>query len=91
MANHKSALKAHKQSVARAARNSSIKSRVKTFSNKVSIAVNSGNFENAVQSLRVAESEIMKSVTKGVLKLNTAARKVSKLAKKVKSLEVKTA
>ncbi|CAG7591585.1 MAG: 30S ribosomal protein S20 [Candidatus Midichloria sp.] len=91
MANHKSALKAHKQSVIRAARNSSVRSRVKTFSNKVIAAVNSGSFESSVQSLRVAESEIMKSVTKGVLKLNTAARKVSKLAKKVKSLEAKTA
>ncbi|MDJ1407667.1 MAG: 30S ribosomal protein S20 [Candidatus Midichloria sp.] len=86
MTNHKSALKAHKQSVVRAARNFSVRSRVKTFSNKVIAAVNSGSFESSVQSLRVAESEIMKSVTKGVLKLNTAARKVSKLAKKVKPL-----
>ena len=91
MANHKSALKAHKQSLVRAARNSAIKSRVKTFSGKVDVAIKGGNLENAVQSLRVAESEIMKSVSKGVLKLNTAARKVSKLAKKVKSLEVRLA
>ena len=91
MANHKSALKAHRQSVIRSMRNSAIKSKVKTFSGKVDAAIRGGNLENAIQSFRIAESEIMKSVSKGVLKLNTAARKVSKLAKKVKSLEVKTA
>ena len=91
MANHKSASKAHKQSVVRSVRNSAIKSRVKTFSGKVDLAIKSGSLENAVQSFRTAESEIMKSVSKGVLKLNTAARKVSKLAKKVKSLEARPA
>jgi len=89
MANHKSALKAHRRSIKSAAKNSSIRSRVKTFSNKFEAAVKTGNFENAVNAFKTAESEIMKSVTKGVLKLNTAARKVSRLAKKIKALEMK--
>ena len=43
--------------------------------------------EDATKSFRIAESEIMKSVSKGVIKLNTASRKVSKLARRFKALE----
>ena len=87
MANHKSAAKAHKRSVDRAARNTAIKSKVKTFAKKVDTTIASGNIDSVREMFRTAESEIMKSVSKGVLKLNTAARRVSKLAKKLKALE----
>ena len=84
---HKSALKAHRQSVRNAIRNSSIKSRIKTFAKKADLAIKSGSIEDATKSFRIAESEIMKSVSKGVIKLNTASRKVSKLARRFKALE----
>ncbi len=87
MANHKSAIKQHKKSSIKAKLNSSVRSRIKTFIRKVDSQVSLGNFDNAIQAFRVAESEIMKSVGKGILKLNTASRKVSYLAKKVKSID----
>ncbi|CAL7963430.1 30S ribosomal protein S20 [Alphaproteobacteria bacterium] len=87
MANHESAVKAHRQSKKRALRNRNIKSKVKTFISKVEDLVKRQNLDIALPAFRAAESEIMKSVTKGILKLNTASRKVSRLAKKIKVLE----
>lgn len=87
MANHKSALKAHKQSLKRAQKNRSIKQRVKTFTNSFNNILLEGNLDTARDFFRTVESEIMKSVSKGVLKLNTAARKVSRLSKKLNKLQ----
>ena len=58
-----------------AARNKSIKSRVKTFVKKVLIAVEAKNVDEAKAALQVAYKELDKAVTKGVLKKNTASRK----------------
>ena len=91
MAQHKSAIKAHKQSLKRALRNKSTKSKIKTYTRKLEQLVKLKNFENAKSTLSQVESIIMKAVTKKVLKLNTASRKVSRLAQKVKSLETSTA
>jgi small subunit ribosomal protein S20 len=87
MANHKSAVKAHKKSLVRRARNISILSRIKTFIKKVEELIVSGKQDEATMAMRKAESEIMKGVSKGVLKKNSGSRKVSKLTKKVKSLK----
>jgi|APCry1669189070_1035195.scaffolds.fasta_scaffold91674_1 small subunit ribosomal protein S20 len=87
MAQHKSAIKAHKQSIKRVLRNKATKSKIKTFTKKVEELVKLNDLANATPALRIAESTIMKAVTKKVLKLNTASRKVSRLAHKVKSLE----
>lgn len=84
MANHKSAKKQHKQSLIHAQRNRSTLSRLKTFVKKVLYAVEQKDSVSAQSYFRLAESEIMKAAKRGVLKLNNAARKVSKLCKKVK-------
>lgn len=86
MATHKSAKKAHLISLKNKARNSSVLSRMKTFVKKVEQSISNKDIKEAEAALRTAESEIMKSVTKGILKLNTASRKVSRLAKRVKAL-----
>jgi small subunit ribosomal protein S20 len=87
MAQHESAIKAHKQSLKRALRNRVTKTQIKTYSKKVDDGVASKDLDKAIAALRKAESVIMKAVTKNVLKLNTASRKVSKLAHKVKAIE----
>lgn len=89
MANHKSAEKAHRQSLKRAARNRSVRSRVKTFITHFKAALKTNNLETATIAFRNAESEMMKSVSKGVYHLNTAARKVSRLCQMLKQLEGK--
>lgn len=67
-------------------RNQAIKSRVKTFVKKVLVAVEAKNVEEAKSTLSLAFKELDKSVTKGVLKKNTASRTKSRLSLKVKAL-----
>ena len=69
-----------------AARNKSIKSRVKTFVKKVLSAVEAKNVDEAKAALQVAYKELDKAVTKGLLKKNTASRKKSRLTLKVNAL-----
>ena len=71
----------------RAERNQAVKSRVKTEVKKVEAAAAAGNKEEAAKVLADATSQIEKAATKGVLKKNTASRKVSRLAKIVNSME----
>jgi|JI10StandDraft_1071094.scaffolds.fasta_scaffold941562_2 small subunit ribosomal protein S20 len=89
MATHKSAVKAHRISLKNKDRNQSILSRIKTFIKKLEEMLTSGDHTAAKTALQNAESEIMKGASKGALKKNTAARKVSRLTKKVKKLEKK--
>jgi small subunit ribosomal protein S20 len=86
MANHKSAVKAARQIEKRTVINRARKSRILTFIRKVEAAISTGNKKEAQDTFRVAESEIMKGASHGVLKLNTAARKISRLCAKVKQL-----
>lgn len=67
-------------------KNQAIKSRVKTFVKKVLVAVEAKNVEEAKSTLSLAFKELDKSVTKGVLKKNTASRYKSRLSLKVKAL-----
>ncbi len=61
-------------------------SRIRTFEKKVVAAIESGDKKAAAEALRAAQPEIMRGVTKGVLHKNTAARKVSRFSKRIKSL-----
>ncbi len=86
MANIKSAKKRILVAELRAARNKAIKSKVKTASKKVELAITAGNKEDAVLKLREAVSAINKAKSKGVYHRNNAARKVSKLTKAVNEI-----
>jgi small subunit ribosomal protein S20 len=88
MANHKSTKKSMLQIEKRTLINRSRKSRIHTFIKKVEAAIQAGDKVKAQESFRIAESEIMKGVTKRVMKLNNAARKVSKLSARVKAMVV---
>lgn len=89
MAIHKSAIKAHRRSEIKRVSNMSVISAVKTFIKKVEAFISANKPEEARAALRVAESQIMRANAKGVIKKNTAARKVSRLSKKVKSISKK--
>jgi small subunit ribosomal protein S20 len=86
MANIKSAKKRAEQALVRTARNTSRKSRVRTFVRKLQDAIKAGNKELALTALRDAQSELMQGVTKGVMTLNTASRRVSRFTQAVKKL-----
>ena len=61
-------------------------SRVRTFVKKVETAIEAGDKTAAEAALKMAQPEIMRGVTKGVLHRNTAARRVSRLSARVKAL-----
>ncbi len=86
MAHHKSAKKRIRQTESRTEVNRSRMSRIRTFVKKVEAAIATGNATEAQAALKNAQPEIMRGVTKGVLSMGTASRKVSRLAQRVKSL-----
>jgi len=68
------------------AKNAAEKSRVRTASRKVLDAVSAGNAEEAKSLLRVACKTIDQAAANHVYHKNTAARKKSRLARKVNAL-----
>ena len=86
MANHTSAKKRIRRNARRAAINGARMSRIRTFVKKVEIAIESGDAESALTALRNAQPEIQRGVTRGVLHRNTASRKISRLAARVKAV-----
>jgi small subunit ribosomal protein S20 len=86
MAHHKSAKKRIRQTESRTEINRSRMSRIRTFVKKVEAAIATGNASEAQAALQSAQPEIMRGVSKGVLALGTASRKVSRLSKRVKAL-----
>ncbi len=81
MANHKSALKRHKQSLKRAARNRAVRTRIKNVIKDVRIAQQ--DKEQAATALVQASAVLDKAASKGVVHWKTAARKISRLTKAV--------
>ena len=86
MANSPQAKKRARQNEARFAVNKARRSRIRTFLRKVEEAIASGDKAAAEAALRAAQPELMRGVTKGVFHKNTASRKVSRLAARVKAL-----
>lgn len=91
MANHKSAIKRHKQSLKRAARNKSQRTRVKNVIKDARKAIASEVPEFIEREVSKANSVLGKAVTKGAIHWKTAARKISRLAKSANKMQAKTA
>lgn len=83
MANHKSAIKRARQNDKRRARNRSVKTRLKTVVKDVTAAVTEGATDKTADNLKTAQSAIDKAAKKGVIHRRTAARRVSRLTRKV--------
>lgn len=86
MPQKKSAIKALKQSKKIAARNKNIKDNVKNLIKKTKKAVEIKESDKALETVKSAIKAIDKAAQKKIIKKNTAARKKSRLMKKVNSL-----
>ena len=86
MANTPSAKKAARKIARRTAVNKSRRSRVRTFLRTVEEAIASGDQVAAAAALKAAQPELQRAASKGVVHRNTASRKISRLASRVKSL-----
>lgn len=86
MANHKSAEKRIRQTASRTAVNRKRTSRVRALLKKVETAITAGDRKAANEALKAAQPELMRSVNKGIVKLGTASRKMSRLSSRIKKL-----
>lgn len=86
MANIKSQIKRNRQNESRHERNKAVRSELKTRSKRALLAAEAGNEAEAEELLRIAQKRIDMAVSKGVLDKNTAARRKSRLTRRVRSL-----
>jgi small subunit ribosomal protein S20 len=83
---HKSTIRRARQAVKRNNRNRATLGALKSLIKKVQAAVSEKKLEDAHISLRQATSALDKAVTKGVMKPNTASRRIARLTLHVNSL-----
>ena len=82
MANIKSQIKRNRQTVVRTERNKAVRSELKTRTKTAATAAAEGA-DNADELVRAAQKRIDMAATKGVIHKNAAARRKSRLAKKL--------
>jgi small subunit ribosomal protein S20 len=86
MPHHKSAEKRLRQTEKRTIINRARMSRVRTFVKKVETAIETGDRAAAQSALQLAQPELHRATTKGVMHKNTVARKLSRLATRINAL-----
>jgi small subunit ribosomal protein S20 len=86
MANTSSAKKAVRKIESRTAINRSRRSQMRTYVRKVEEALSAGDAAAAAAALETAEPILMRAAQKGIVHKNSAARKISRLTTRVKSL-----
>jgi small subunit ribosomal protein S20 len=86
MANTTSAKKMTRKIAKRTEINRSRRSRMRTFIRKVEEAIATGDQATAQAALTAAQPEIMRAAQKGIVHKNTASRKVSRLASRIRTL-----
>ena len=87
MPNHLSTKKAVRKTERVSAINKNRKTRIRTYIKQVVVAVQNSSAEEAKAALIKAQSEMMRGVSKGIFKKNTASRKISRLSRMVKNIK----
>ncbi|HET9810571.1 MAG TPA: 30S ribosomal protein S20 [Sphingomicrobium sp.] len=86
MANTPQAKKRIRRNANRATINHARISRIRTFIKQVESALSAGDKKAAAEALKMAQPELARGVSRGVLHKNTASRKLSRLSKRVAAL-----
>jgi small subunit ribosomal protein S20 len=86
MANTPQAKKRIRRNAKREVINHSRISRIRTFIKAAESAIAAGKKKDAAEALRAVQPEMARGVARGVIHKNTAARKISRLSKRVASL-----
>ena len=86
MAHHKSEKQRIRRNDRRATINRTRVSRIRSYVKKVEVAIAGGDKQAAADAFRAAQPELHRGVSKGVLRRNTADRKLSRLAARIKAL-----
>jgi small subunit ribosomal protein S20 len=91
LANIKSQIKRMRQNEKRRLRNRYFKGRARTFVKKARLTMQKGSLEEAIQATRMAVSALDKAAEKGILHKNNAARRKSRLMKRLAALQKQAA
>ena len=86
MANHKSSKKKIRQISRRTQVNRIRRTSIRSSVKEVEIAIESGDKNKATEAFKKVEPKLMKGVNKNIVKLNTAARKISRLSQRIKNM-----
>ena len=86
MANTPQAKKRIRRNSTRQTINHSRVSRIRTFIKAVESAIEQGKKADAAEALKQVQPEMARGVARGVIHKNTAARKISRLSKRVAAL-----
>ena len=86
MANTPQAKKRIRRNERRAEINGARVSRIRNFVKKVEAAIAGGDKTAAADAFKAAQPEMARGVARGVLHKNTAARKISRLSKRIAAL-----
>jgi small subunit ribosomal protein S20 len=87
MPSHASAEKRVRVTAKRTAVNKARRSQIRSAIRSVEEALAAGDKKAAAAALKVAEPQIMRGVSKGVVHKNTGSRKVSRLSARLKALK----
>ena len=87
MANTSSAKKAARQTLRRTAVNKARRSRMRGVVRQVEEAIAAGDKVAAQAAFKLAEPILVRTGQKGVIHSNTASRKVSRLAQRIKAMQ----
>ena len=87
MANTSSAKKRIRRDERKSDINISRRSRIRTYIKRVEAAIEEGNRDLASAALKEAQPEMMRGVSRGVYKKNTAARKISRLSHQINKIQ----
>lgn len=87
MANTSAAKKALRSSASKNVINSARKNRIRSFIKKVDDAIKANDEKRAREAFKALEPELMRGVTKKVFKLNTAARKLSRISSAIRKIK----
>ena len=86
MAHHKSAQKRIRSNARRAEVNTARVGRIRTFLKRVEVAISAGNKETAQTEFKLAQPELQRGTTRGVIHRNTVSRKLSRLSARIKAM-----
>ena len=86
MANSPQSKKRVRQTERRTEVNRNRRTRMRTFVRRVEEAIESGDNAEAKEAFQLAEPQLMRSAQKGLIHANTASRKVSRLAARIKAM-----
>ena len=86
MANIKSAIKRNKQNEKKRIRNRVVRGSTRTFIKKAQVAIENGEPKESAAAVLVAISALDKAAAKGVIHKNNAARRKSRLMKRLSAI-----